>query len=179
MARSKKLQNALNSLNSQRNNSSSTNTYDENKIKFYADQYRQREAASKMRAKQESAAKNNAINQGLQTLGIATPTGKQKLYGIASSMYDPNRGYNEVISRPRTEEEQKAFERTLNTKPITASEARQLGKEHPVWGSGLAILSDTVGSAAALADIAKSKLTGQPIDTNSQLFKGKTTAESY
>ena len=79
MARSKKLQNALNSLNSQRNNSS-TNTYDENKIKFYADQYRQREAASKKRAEQESAAKNNAIKQSLQSLGVVNPTGKQKLY---------------------------------------------------------------------------------------------------
>lgn len=178
MARSKKLQNALNSLNSQRNNSS-TNTYDENKINYYANQYRQREAASKIRAKQESAAKNNAINQGLQTLGIATPTGKQKLYSLASSMYDPNRINDNAIGRTRTEEEQKAFERTLNTKPITASEARQLGKEHPVWGSGLSILADTLGSAAALSEIAKSKLAGQPIDTNSQLFKGKTTAESY
>ena len=142
MARSKKLQDALNSLNSQRNNSS-TNTYDENKINFYANQYRQqKEAASKMRAEQESAAKNNAINQGLQTLGIATPTGKQKLYGIASSMYDPNslngkkmgqsgiyQGSGRTIQTSLDiEEQQKAFERTLNTKPITASEAKQLGK---------------------------------------------------
>lgn len=190
MARSKKLQDALNRYYEKQ----SQNPYDENKIKTLAAEYTQREATlNKLKAEQESAAKNNAIKQSLNALGVGDLTGRQKLYSLASSMYNPNSLNGKALgqsgiyqgrgrtfkTRQELNEAQKAFERKLNTNPITSKEAKQLGKEHPVWGSGLAIASDTIGSAAALGEIAKSKITGQPIDMNSQLFKGKTTAESY